>query len=356
MTAVTLSLLAGVGVLSLAPPAPPKDDQPAARAEGSASPSPGPSGGDDKVLPSAKAGDFRVEVLGVGDVTGMKMTTEFDLSRMTVEQSTTSAGKSDTFGKKSGNGQTGGNVSGGGFAGGAGGGTGGVFSKPTFGIAVKVEPVGAKADGFAKLGSKVKAYDDNGQVIESNDLGPTVHHFAAFEGRWPDAQFLYVFRKPGDAAKIVRLEGELLVTPGRKRTVRFDGSKGQTKTVGKDQFKLESVATTAGGVQVKVTFPPLASVEMSRTPQERFQATVLNRGGRSAVIEDSEGDVHPPTGASNTGNGVQGSAGSGNSSTQTFSFPPLPEGRTIKAIRVGLEERAGEPKVVGFTLENIPLK
>ena len=38
----------------------------------------------------------------------------------------------------------------------------------------------------------------------------------------------------------------------------------------------------------------------------------------------------------------------------TFNWSP--KGVTIKAIRATLEERTGDPKVVAFTLENVPLK
>ena len=155
----------------------------------------------------------------------------------------------------------------------------------------------------------------------------------------------------------------------------FEGSEPQTKHDVKEAFKLNSVTTNPQGIQVQVTFPPLKGVEQARSPQERFQAMVANQNPYTAVIVDNEGETHPPT----------GTASSGGSTSSTFSFntningelrrhdapglrserqffpsnvhlSPLPEGRTIKAIRAGMEERTGEAKVVGFTLESIPLK
>src|SRR5579863_5392024 len=81
--------------------------------------------------PSARVGDYRMEVAGVGDVSEMKMTTEFDLSRMKVNQQMQAFENS----------ANGGSV--GGAAGTAGGGFGAKFLKPNMGIAFKIEPTKA---------------------------------------------------------------------------------------------------------------------------------------------------------------------------------------------------------------------
>jgi hypothetical protein len=303
--------------------------------------------------PTTEAGYYKITVLGTGDVKGMPMTPEFDMSRMSVDQNSQSFGGSG----------------GGGFTGGAVGGSTATFFKPNLGIVLQIEPTSPKADGFVKLSTKVTAVDDLGQKIESKDLGPTINHFAQFETEWPDKHYLYVYRAGKPASQIARLDGELLITPGRKLSVAFDGTKRQTKREGRETFKLESVSTNADRIQVKVKFPVLKSVDQASTPQERFQAMVANRGAYSAVIEDSEGDVHAATGAANAGGGggmttsfattnmgAQGFAKSGDNSTQTFTFQPLPNGRTIKSIRALMEERTGDAKKAPFKLENIPLK
>lgn len=349
MTVVTIGLVIGLGTAYIGQTGQLKNDprSPKLERKGTLAPTPNK---DAKGGGVPNAGEYKIDVLGVADVRGMKMTTEFDLSRMKMQQ------QGQAFGKPGA----------GGFAGGGGGASGGSLLKPNLGIALRIEPLVPKADTFVKLGSNVTAIDDLGQTIEAKNLGPVINHFAQFENRWPDAQFLYVAQGAGAATRIVRLQGELLVTPGRKLTARFDGVKSQTQKVGKDVFKLEGVASSGEGIQVTVTFLQLRSMERARTPQERFQAMITNRGSYTAVIEDNMGELHPAQGASSVGggatssfsankNGGRGFAKSGDSASQTFTFGPLPEGRTVETIRVSMEERLGEAKTVAFTLENILL-
>ncbi|HEY3963192.1 MAG TPA: protein kinase [Planctomycetaceae bacterium] len=310
--------------------------------------------------PTVEVENYRIEVLGTADVSEMPMTTEFDLSRMKVKQ------QFNTFG----NAAAGGSV--GGSAGGAGGGFGARFLKPNLGIALKIEPIKKESEAIVKVASKAKAVDDRGNAIESSDLGPSVNHFARFENSFPGSQALYLHRSSRDASKLVRLEGELFIIPGRKLSVRFDGTKKkQTQRAGKEAFTLESVNTTVEGTEISVAFPPLKIVSDARTPQERFEAMVANRGSYSATIEDSVGEVHQSTtstttgvasssfsttGFSTNGTSVQGVVKTPDNPSRSFGFAPLPAGRSIKAIHVSLEERTGEPHSVAFTLENIELK
>jgi serine/threonine protein kinase len=324
-----------------------------------------------KDLPKTQVANFRIQALGTADVSGMHMTTEFDLSRLQMKSEFQRFGD-DRFsgggaggaggGIGGGTGGAGGGVGGG--AGGAGGG-GGSFTKPNLGIALNVETIKPDSTHFVKLGSKVKAVDDQGNEIESKNLGPAILHFADIENQFPGAQFLYVFQKSRDATKLVRLKGELLVTPGRKLIVTFDGTKKQTKGEKKDAIKLESVASEDEGIKVTINFPQTKNTKDARTAQERFQAMMANRGAYSATLEDSTGAIYQSqSGTSGGGNAtsftfngsnVQGSMKSSDGSIQTFGYPPLPEGRTIKAIHATMEDRTGEARSIPFTLENIPL-
>jgi hypothetical protein len=281
------------------------------------------------------------------------MTTEFDISRLQVQQQTTAFGDAGV----------------GGFGGGAAGGSGGSFFKPNLGIALKVEPVKSKADTIIKIASAAKAVDDQRRTIETKDLGPVVNHFAQFENQYPGAQFLYLHQDGGTPEKLLSLEGELLIVPGRRLSVTFDGSNApQIKTADKEQFRLEMIQSKGTlGIEMVIGFPALKNVDKARSPQERFQVMVANRGSYSAMIEDSEGEMHRPSATTSAGGNVttsfsssrssaKGSAKGGGGSSQMFSFAPLPKGRTIKAIHARLEERTGEATHVPFKLENIPLK
>jgi len=317
---------------------------------------------------TTKAGNYRITFIDAADVSRMTMSTEFDIGRLNVHQ------QGNSFNLSSNNGEA--NISG--FTGGAGGGFAGSFNKPNLGLAFKITALKPDADHFVELSNTAKAVDDQGQVIESKGMGPSIQRFAEFENRVPGTQALYLFQPSRDSKSIAKLEGELLIIPGRVLSVTFEGDKPQTQKSGKESIQLELLDSKPDGIHASVIFPPPLSSKSARTPQEKFQAMVQNRGLHSAILEDDAGGLHPFVGASNAGggvlssvttnsgggvasavtvngNGVQGSAKSTDTTKQLFTFAPLPEGRSIKAIHVKMKDRTGEAKTVAFTLENLPL-
>jgi hypothetical protein len=98
---------------------------------------------------------------------------------------------------------------------------------------------------------------------------------------------------------------------------------------------------------------------------------LTDRGAYKAEIVDDEGEIHIATGSSSVGGSVSGNFGGGQggfggrlppnqqqqggNADHSFQFPPLPEGREIKQIRIRMTERNGPTKPIDFTLENIPL-
>lgn len=48
--------------------------------------------------------------------------------------------------------------------------------------------------------------------------------------------------------------------------------------------------------------------------------------------------------------------GNGGGSNLTFMFSALPEGRTVKTIRVRMTERTGATKALPFRMEDLPLR
>jgi serine/threonine-protein kinase len=317
--------------------------------------------------------DVTIEVLGVANVSDMTMTTEFDISRMPVTAQTNSFEENKTGGGASSAFAT----SASGFGGGAGGAFGGKFLKPNIGVALKVDSKKSKPESIVKLASECTLVDDKGNTIEAKNLGPTVNHFAQFENQYPGARFLYVHGDLAGVESLASLSGQLLLVPGRKLSVTFDDTKKQTKKAGGETFKLNSFSDGDDGMTVSIVFPPFKNVKNAKSPQERFQAMLNNRGGHSAVVEDSEGEMHQAStvtsvngntttsfsfnsnggssSSSSSGSG-QGFSGKSDDSTESFSFAPLPEGRTLKKIHVTMEERTGDAKSVPFTIKDIPLK
>lgn len=84
---------------------------------------------------------------------------------------------------------------------------------------------------------------------------------------------------------------------------------------------------------------------------------------------DSEGSVYSSVGAGSAGGFASGSSsgsgfgpagvpqgyGKNNQSSQSFGFGSLPEGRSIKTIRIKMTDRTGEPKSYSFTMKKIPV-
>jgi hypothetical protein len=89
----------------------------------------------------------------------------------------------------------------------------------------------------------------------------------------------------------VTLEGKVLATPGRVLVAEFDGMQKQNRREAGELFSLESVQQTGDGIQVSVACPATKRLASARTPQDRMQALISERGSYTAEIEDSAGQV-----------------------------------------------------------------
>jgi serine/threonine-protein kinase len=307
--------------------------------------------------PTAEVGGYKIGVRKVGNLGTMKMDIEFDFSKMVVEQNT----KSFT------------GPGGSGFAGAAGGASGGTFNKPNLGIALSIHGKD-KDNSIIEISNTAEAYDDQGRKLEGIGEGPTVPRFREFESSASGEPVLYLSGRKVDAKSIQKLHGQLLVTPGRVTIAKFDGPKfatGKAKQFGGKSFTLNSVEKGAKGIKISVECPPTKAATIGGNPADRFQTMLTDRGAYKAEIVDDEGDVHTATGSSSVGGNVSGNFGGGQggfggrlppnqqpqggSADHSFQFPPLPEGREIKQIRVRMTERDSPTKKLDFTLENIPL-
>jgi hypothetical protein len=268
-----------------------------------------------------------------------------------------------------------GGAGGGGFAGGAGGGGGGRFNKPSLGIALVVEAPTGKADVLAEISPLATAVDDQGRTLKTEQTGPAHIHFQEFEHTVPGGQPIYFAGAAKDIKAIQKLEGELLLSPGRVLEARFEGGKfnaRMTKRVNGASFVLESVAQNADGIQLSVVCPLTKAQAEAAGPQERFQAMLAARGAYAAEIEDNTGEIHRSQSGNSAGGGGGGIGFGGGGigvggppprggqanpgSSQTFRFAPLPDGRQIATIRVRMTERIGPAKAVPFAIENISVR
>jgi hypothetical protein len=306
--------------------------------------------------PTAEVDGFKIGVRKVGNLGTMKMDIEFDFSRINGgnQQTKTLTGPGGS-----------------GFAATSAGTSGGTFNQPNLGIALTVNGKD-KDKSIIEISNTAEAYDDQGRKLEGIGEGPTRPRFREFESSASGEPVLYLSGRMIDANSIKKLNGQLLVTPGRVTIAKFDGPKfatGKAKEFGGKSFTLNSVEQDAKGITIGVECPPTKLASIGGDPAARFQAMLTDRGAYRAEIVDSEGDVYTPTNSSSTrGNAVGNLAGGpggfpgrlpplpqGGNADHTFQFPPLPQGREIKQIRVRMTERNGPTKKLDFTLENIPL-
>jgi serine/threonine protein kinase len=306
--------------------------------------------------PTTTVGGYKIAVRKVGNVGNMKMDIEFDFSKMAVEQNTKSFS----------------GPGGGGFAGAAAGASGGTFNKPNLGIALSIHGKD-KDKSIIEISNKAVAYDDQGRRLEGVGEGPQRPRFREFESSASGEPVLYLSGRKVDAQSIKKLNGQLLVTPGRVTIAKFDGPKfatGKAKQFGGKSFTLNSVEKDAKGIKINVECPPTKAAAIGGNPADRFQTMLTDRGAYKAEIVDDEGEVHTATSSTSVGGNVSGNFGGGQggfggrlppqqqpggNADHSFQFPALPEGREIKLIRVRMTERNGPTKAIDFTLENIPL-
>lgn len=342
---------------------------------------------------STTAGGYRISVAGLGSISGMESLLDFrpDLFGQQMSGSESSQSNTQTFGDRQAFNSQGG---GGGFAGGSSGATaggfsggsssgggqafasgggfagGGVWSKPNCGIALNVEPESSRAkkqENLVRLAPKMKITDRQGQVIESADTGPLRFSYPEFQRQFPNAQVAYLNLPQGEETAIRKIEGSLLITPGRRVEAVFTGTEPQTKKSDGETFRLGGVQSSPEGVQIQLTFPETKALKRAGNPLATVEALQNSINAYELSFEDDEGNVYLPTGRSSSGGSAGGGAQSFSSngfsqtrSSQTpapsfgsfaFSFKPLAEGRKIRKIVAAMVETEGEGKSIPFVIE-----
>jgi serine/threonine-protein kinase len=306
---------------------------------------------------STDAAAYHISLLGAGDVSGLKHTTEFDVSRMQLHKTIheTSRNENNLLLK--------------GGSGGAGGGSATTFVLPNLGIALKVSPLKKSTPAFVEVATAVKIVEADGKTTEAQDRGPGVLHFPDFEKQYEGAQYLYVHRDSAGEFNLKGVGGELLIAPGRMLQATFEGTTPKVQKIDGETISLESVSTSGNGIQISVRFPMTTLAKKAKTFQEQFEATIASQSAYFATIEDSDGGLHPATSGTNVGGEVQttittnmssgkrsvvGKTGTPDNPSRVFNFDPLPSGTQIKAIHVVFKDRTSEANRVPFTIDVTP--
>ena len=375
------SVLVGIGLLALTSPladpakAPPQGKGAAASALPAAEQSL-------KELQEAKVDGYRIRATAIGPLGDMPSLLDF---RPRIEIQGQNQAFGDFNNKQFADGQVFNNQNGGGAAGGfgnaAGGGGGQVFAggggatygggglKPNVGIAFQVDqenPRGRKSSVLIRVAPKILVTDLAGQVSQSEDTGPLRISYPQFLKQFDTNHAAYVYLPKAMETPIQKIEGELLVTPGRRLEVVFTSSAKQQKKADGATFRLEGFQKSPEGIQIQVTFPETKAIQQANDLFSKFQALTASVQNYELILEDGEGDRYIPTGKNSTGGGsgsfqsfsfngkVQNQANNSPTpsfSTLQFTFQPLPADRKITKIIAAMVEIEGDEKAIPFRIE-----
>ncbi len=354
--------------------------------------------------PTATAGNFNIRLRKVAGVSRQEMSIKMDPAKMFAKLNAQSlpTGKGlpqngtqiNTFGNGLPNAGGGGLTNG--FSSGGGGvvtsssstsSTGGRPFNPTLGLAFDIEPKNGrvkaarksnnsgKNDGstsqIVEIGQNLVATGENGEKLENQADNPMTLRSLEFEASIPGAFPVYL-EETEQVSKLATLKGELLVTPGRIVTAKFEGTQKQTKVVDGETFSIESVSQGPNGIQVAVSLPQTTRQKRARTFEEQFKVMRDTVGAFDVTIEDDAGNLYPSVGGGSAGGSASGSSSGGGSvngvaqpgnakgnqsshSSQTFGFASLPQDRTIKHIHVKMTDRTGDPKSYPFSMKDVPV-
>jgi beta-lactamase regulating signal transducer with metallopeptidase domain len=284
-----------------------------------------------------------------------------------------------------------------------GGASGGVFRVPNLVLDVGVtsKRTDKKHQIVCTPIGKVKAIDDQDREADSEDSPGWVR--TELEGveyrRGPGRTALHIALADGDppAKYLKSVDGELLVAEASIAQMAFQGkelARPSKKTVNGTTVKLEKVAQSSEGIDVKLSAAPPKSqgnADPMANPMEHLQRSMMaSAPGRVAVvIEDSDGEMHASTGQSSQSGGSSGNSSSNSSSGswsgggsssggswgssrpngrrggnfssndstpgQTFHFEALPEGVKIKAVHCKVTDFLEPPKTVPYHFKNVQL-
>lgn len=274
-----------------------------------------------------------------------------------------------TGGAVGGSGSTAAGGGGGGTVSGGGAGYGHTFTRPTFGIALKITEEGTRGrrdkKRLAQLGTAVKIVELDGTIEEAKDSGPITATWPLFDRQFPGTSGLYVPRRNGLNVPLKEIHGELKISAGRRVEAVFAGARTQKKKAEGEEFAIKSVDQTSEGLTVVVSFPPTNAMKKAGNVLERIQLMMSSMNNYELEIEDKSGKVYLPSGVSAAGNGGGSTQGfSFNGTTQrrssqssepelsvmAFRFQPI-ESNSIRTITARIVEVEGEPEVIPFTIQ-----
>ncbi len=227
---------------------------------------------------------FEVQLIAVEDVSKETMVTTFDVARV----SGISKSKVNKGGNKSSQGESGGSASGNAAV--------AQFLKPNFGLALTVKGKSRPENEIVELSTSIRAIDQKGESIESVDAGPIVHHFESFEKKHADAFFVYIQVPHPKETQLREIHGELLVTPGRRLIVTFQGA--SPKKIEKDgkAFELISVRSERDSTKVRMKLPQHEVEKNASNLQAMLRAKLTNTQKAQLLLVDSDGKIYPSQG------------------------------------------------------------
>jgi hypothetical protein len=335
-----------------------------------------------KELQAARVEGYRVRATEVAPLGDMKSLLDF---RPKIEIQGQNQAFGDSNNKQFADGQSFNNQNGGGAAGGFGnvsaggggkafaGGGGATYSgggiQPNIGIAFQIDqenPKGRKSSFLMRLAPKILVTDLAGQVSQSEDTGPLRISYPQFLKQFDTSHASYIYLPKAMETSIQKIEGELLVTPGRRLEVVFTSSAKQQKKAEGATFRLEGFQKSTEGIQIQMTFPETKAIQQANDLVSKFQAFTAAIPNYELILEDDLGNQYLPTGKNSTGGGsgsfqsfsfngkVQNQAN--NSPTPSFStlqfhFQPLPADRKITKMIAAMVEIEGDEKAIPFTIE-----
>ncbi|MBI1324571.1 hypothetical protein GC170_15495 [bacterium] len=240
---------------------------------------------------------------------------------------------------------------------------------PNFGIALEFTDANgkpARRGQFVEISPEATIVESNGNTVESPDSGPISRTFPNFEERFPGAKAVYFNRSADSDTPFAKLNGKLLITPGRNLEVHFKGTRPQTRKDDGAAFSLKSAKQTGQGYQVVVEYPPTTLMKSAGNAFEMMQALTTIPDIYGLTLVDSEGDEHQPVSRSSgaaagssfrsvTVNGVTRSESTNSPAnsmtTVTYGFAALPENVRVESLVATAIDRQGKPKVVPFMIE-----
>ncbi|MBP7937068.1 MAG: hypothetical protein KA354_20685 [Phycisphaerae bacterium] len=275
-----------------------------------------------------------------------------------------------------------------------GGGFGGSFYRPNLVVDLRVEgPKGQGNQLLCAVVGKVQASDDRGGKLDSPETPSSLK--LELSGvdypRGSGCAAVHLNIADRNVERIRLLDGKLLVADARVRTTVFKQDEIDRKPTHRLKgaaVRLDDVASSDDGVTVALS---VSSLEGAGARGNSFEAMGSTAPRVRVVLEDGKGNEYSPQGfgAGTTGGGsgggwargggwTSGGAGMGGgrpsnsfsfssrsggdparsgpvTTSQTFTFSPLPEGVGIKKITCTITELVGKPQGIAFKFHDLPV-